>query len=716
MSVPAPEDHTSQASTPPPAEATGLTGDDAEAIVTALIDLFPHPVWVKDADDRYIAVNEPSAAAAKYASTTDMIGRNDHDLFPAEIAGGLAENDRIVRETGAIRDVSERLVSPTDHRVRYIEARKAPVLRDGDVIGTVGFALNQTETAHLEVAAADMTRLNYLRMIESLPFDLVRYDRSCRRIFMNAHFARSIGPGAEEHLGKAPRESWPNGAFDVSGDEFQARIEATFTSGRSQTFESRGGDPPVIKLLHMLPERGHEGDVESVLMVGVDISEMVEYRTQATHLAFHDTLTDLPNRTMFRERMGAASGLAKRHDTMFGVLLLDVDRFKDINDSIGHSHGDDLLRQVADRLRNCVRPYDLVARLGGDEFAVLMEDVHSPGDIRRLAERLLATFDDPFEVAGLPITTSASIGIAAYPHDGEGIDDILRAADSAMYEAKRLGRDTIQMHSRALSEAVTERLTVEQELRTALQHDELALAYQPIVTLQGEVRIAAAEALLRWTNPRLGFVSPGVFIPIAEETGLIRSIGRWVFEQSCQTARLINEGRTDPIVISMNVSARQFLRHDLVAEMRRTLDETGADPRWLKVEITESVLLDDEPSTRAALAAISEMGMRIAIDDFGTGFSSLSYLAAFPSDVVKIDRSFVKEITTDEATRHVVRAVIGMASNLQKQLVAEGIETEEQARLLAEWGCQRGQGYHFGRPAPLDELRAALAAQDANSA
>ncbi len=681
------------------------------AALQAVIDLLPHLVWIKDNDGRYVAVNHFYANRTGRSAIDEIIGLTDHDIFPAHIADAFVANDRHIRESRRAQLLAEQVVIPPDEQVRHLEAHKGPIIVDGEVIGTVGFAHDVTDVSDLGVADEDGSPHQF-RLMEALPFDLIRYDRNCRRVFVNRHFRQRLEEGTGILTGQSPEETWSDSSIGMSPADYQQRLREVLATGRPQAFELGSAEHGVLELVRLIPECGPTGEVVSVLMVGVDISELAEYRAMVSHLAHHDSLTNMPNRSMFRDRVAAAAAMARRHGTMYGVLILDIDRFKAINDGLGHGGGDQMLVQLAERLRACVRPYDLVARLGGDEFAVLMDDVTSLTDIRRLAERLRATFEEPFEIDGRQVASSMSIGIAAYPHDGEDAADLLRAADSAMHEAKRLGRDNIQMYSEELSRSFSERVAVERELRSALENGELSLAFQPIVTLQGEVRIAATEALLRWTNPTLGFVSPGVFIPIAEETGLIAPIGRWVFEEACSAAIRINAGRRIPILVSANVSARQFTRDDLVEQMRRTLEATGCDPRWIKVEITESVLMEDEAHTRAALVSMSEMGIRIAIDDFGTGFSSLSYLAAFPSDVVKIDRSFVNEITTDEPTQHVVRAVIGMATNLQKELVAEGIETAEQATLLTEWGCHRGQGYHFARPMPFDQLLTAIADDD----
>ncbi len=688
--------------------ASGETAD--AAILRALLEVLPIQAWVKGPEGAYLAGNTRFAATTLAGTPEGIVGRVDPDLFEGDIGVPLAAHDAEIRASREPRTFIEEIVV-TGNDIRQVEVHKAPVTVDGRVIATVGCADDVTDLQHLRIEG-HASRHEHVLMLESLPITIIRYDTDCRRTFVNSHFARAYPGDASELLGTSPRELWTEGIFTTTADEFQRHIETALQTGEPQTFEMEAINPPLLELIRALPERDAAGRVTGVLMVGVDISDLAEYRSKIAHLAFHDHLTNLPNRAMFTGRMEAAAALAARNDTMFAVLMLDVDRFKTVNDTMGHAAGDVLLTLVADRLRASVRPYDLVARLGGDEFAVLMEDIASPTDLRRLADRLLATFATPFVVEDREVSVTTSIGVATHPHDGREVEDLLRGADSAMYEAKRLGRDNVQFFSHELSRSLSERLAVERELGRALDRGELSLAFQPIVMLRDDRRIAAAEALLRWNNPSLGFVSPAVFIPIAEETGLIAPIGRWVFEEVCRAAAQINGVRERPIYIASNVSARQFVRTDLAVEIAGTIERTGCDPRWLKIEITESVLMDDDVDTRATLRAMSEMGIRIAIDDFGTGFSSLSYLAAFPSDVVKIDRSFVNEITTDEPTQHVVRAVIGMATNLQKELVAEGIETAEQATLLTEWGCHRGQGYHFARPMPFDQLLTAIADDD----
>ncbi len=429
-------------------------------------------------------------------------------------------------------------------------------------------------------------------------------------------------------------------------------------------------------------------------------------------LAHHDPLTELPNRTMFDQGLQAALSRARREDSQVAVFMLDLDHFKDVNDTLGHSAGDELLRRVAARLRAVVRTEDLVARFGGDEFVVVQAGLAQPEAASRLAERLLAALSQPYELDGHQVPGSTSIGVAIGPADGEDAETLLGHADIALYRAKGERRGSIRFFEPEMNQALVARRELEAELRTAVAEQRFALHFQPLYAFPGR-QVVGFEALLRWNHPRLGQIAPAQFMPLAEETGLIVPLGDWILRTACrEAARWIS-----PYRLAVNLSAAQFRHGDIVGSLRQALNESGLPPARLELEITESLLLQDPETVMAKLAALRRMGVSIALDDFGTGHSSLSFLWRFPFDRLKIDRSFVRDMDRDPKVSAIIDTIIGLGRTLDVVVSAEGVETEAQARALAELGCNEGQGFLLGEPAPAAELEvvgnlAALAIPD----
>jgi diguanylate cyclase (GGDEF)-like protein len=439
--------------------------------------------------------------------------------------------------------------------------------------------------------------------------------------------------------------------------------------------------------------------------IAKDITQRKRMEGQLAHQAFHDPLTTLPNRTFFLEQLTRALARAKRQQTSVAVLFVDLDRFKVINDSLGHPVGDQLLITVAERLQACVRVGDTVARLGGDEFTLLLEALPTVQGAMEVAERIHTALQAPFPLDGRNVFTSASIGIALSMPETDHPDDLLRAADSAMYQAKVAGKAQFALFDPHHTTAVQERLDLETALRYAIARDELRVEYQPIVQLTTGW-VVGVEALVRWMHPQHGLLPPARFIPIAEETGQIRAIGRWVLEQACRQVRAWHTVRPSaaPLMLTVNLSAREFQHLDLVDDLYQLVQDTGFDPTTLTLELTESVTMQDAAATIGTLHKLKALGVRIAIDDFGTGYSSLAYLKRFPITTVKIDRSFVREIPSDPNDAAIVTAIIAMAHQLHLHVVAEGVETPAQYAFLQAHGCDALQGYLISRPLPAEQV------------
>jgi len=427
------------------------------------------------------------------------------------------------------------------------------------------------------------------------------------------------------------------------------------------------------------------------------------------HQAYHDALTDLPNRTLFHDRLSLAIAHSRRSGGTLVVMLVDLDHFKLINDTLGHSTGDQMLKLVAIRMQSILRQDDTVARAGGDEFSLLLSDLRSEDDIARLAQKIRRTLAEPFHIGGRELYVTASVGIGLFPGDGEDAEGIIKAVDLALFRAKDLGRDNYQFYTPVAQSRAQERLALENSLRRALEREELEIHYQPQLDL-ASTEIIGVEALIRWRHPSRGLVYPGEFIHLAEEIGLILPIGEWVLRSACQEALDWINRSQDPLRLAVNLSARQFQQPGLNSMVERILKQTGFPASRLEIEITESVAMQNIDLTIPILQAFRDSGIGVAIDDFGTGYSSLSYLKLLPIDTLKIDQSFIREIATAKRDARIVRAVIEMAHSLGLRVVAEGVETEEQRDTLQGLECDEIQGFLFSRPVPADEIERLLGA------
>lgn len=445
------------------------------------------------------------------------------------------------------------------------------------------------------------------------------------------------------------------------------------------------------------------GEVTGAVIVFHDISQVKAMAQQMAHLAHHDFLTGLPNRMLLNDRLAQAMVYANRHGTKLAVLFLDLDNFKHINDSLGHSAGDKLLQSVTERLVENVRQSDTVSRQGGDEFVILLLEEAYAENAAITAEKIVLSLARPHQIDQHELHITTSIGISLFPDDGSDADTLIKNADAAMYYAKKKGRNNYQFFKSEMNARAVARQTIESDLRRAIENEEFVLHYQPKVNLKSG-KIIGAEALIRWNHPSKGMVLPEAFIAIAEDCGLIIPIGRLVLRQACRQAKdWIDEGKPS-ITMAVNISALEFRHRDFYQCVSEILRETGLEPRLLQLELTESILMRNVESSAALLQALKKMGVQLAVDDFGTGYSSLSYLSQFPIDVLKIDQSFVKDITPNETNGIIVSAVISMGASLKQKVIAEGIETQEQLSFLNDRQCDEGQGYFFGWPAPASDF------------
>ncbi|MGV8837579.1 EAL domain-containing protein, partial [Cellvibrio sp.] len=450
-----------------------------------------------------------------------------------------------------------------------------------------------------------------------------------------------------------------------------------------------------------------DGQPENYIAIFSDISERKKSRERIDFLAHHDSLTELPNRALLNDRLEMAINTAKRRGEKVGILFIDLDRFKNINDSLGHAAGDQILRQTAARLSAAVRTDDTVARLGGDEFVVLLPRVRDERSLAEVAIKLREELLLPYILEDMPLHLSPSIGIAVYPDDGETPSTLIKNADAAMYLAKEKGRNNYQFYTPVLNARTLDRLKLEYDLRSALEQGQFELHYQPQI-VAGSKTLYGAEALVRWRHPERGLVPPNHFIPLAEEIGLIIPLGAWVIAEAARQVNTWHRAGFVDLVVSVNISALQFHQAGFLAEVQGLLAQAGTQPSALELELTESMLMSDMEVSIQVLQAFRDLGYRIAIDDFGTGFSCLNYLRRLPVNILKIDQSFVRDMQTDGASLAIVTSIIRLAESLGMETIAEGVETAGEVALLASQGCRLMQGYHFSKPLPPIQFEAWL--------
>jgi len=527
-----------------------------------------------------------------------------------------------------------------------------------------------------------------------------------------------VNPSFEKITGYTYKEAINNTPHLLASGKhkpaFYKHLWDTITTGNSYSniFINRRKDGSLFyEEKTITPIKDHAGTITHFVSTGKDISEHIQMQEGLQHMTHHDALTDLPNRNLFLDRLQQALTRARWHNRLVAVIFLDLDRFKNINDTLGHTVGDQLLLQLSERLSNSVRDGDTIGRFGSDEFAILMDDIDSDKHMSSLAKKLLDTLAQPFKIKKQELFVTASIGVSIYPNDGEDAETLLRNADIAMYRAKELGKNNYQFYSDNLSAQVFERLTLENHLRRAVEQNEFILYYQPQLDARKQ-RIIGVESLLRWHHPDLGLVSPNNFIPHLEETGLIEQVGDWLLETACRQSREWHDAGWSYLHMSVNISGRQFNNPNFISSVHNIISTTNINPEFLELEITESMLMRNASATINALHSLSELGVRFAIDDFGTGYSSLSYLRRFPIDTIKIDRSFIHDVTDNPDDAAIASAIIVMAQSLSLNVIAEGVENQEQMDFLSSRNCHYLQGNFFSRPLPADELTQLLEKQN----
>ena len=597
-------------------------------------------------------------------------------------------------------------------------ARRIPEPDDGllHVIHMLGTQIGTFyERAHtLEQLRASEERFSNTVELAAIGISHVAPDG--RFIHVNRSLCEMLGYTREELLALNVKELSHPEDRDLTDESRKKLLAGETDSIRMEKRYIRKDGTPVWVRINIASNRAPDGTPLYDISAVEDISERKRAEERVQYLATHDEMTGLPNRTMFAQLLGHALHKARRRQGKLAVLFIDLDRFKIVNDSLGHEAGDELLKQVAARFRAALRASDVLARLGGDEFVVLLEEVQEPQEAAQVARKLLSTAIQPIEIQGQECRVTASVGIATFPADAADAQALMKNADAAMYLAKEEGKNNYQFHSRSTNALSIERLALETNLRRALERNEFKLQYQPQVAAKtGE--ITGAEALLRWWNPELGAVPPARFIPLAEDTGLIVPIGRWVLNTACAQNVAWQRAGLPPIRMAVNISPRQFKDHNLIRDIAAALEQSGMTPELLELEITEGVIMHDVNQAVRQLHSIKAMGVRLAIDDFGTGYSSLAQLKRLPIDTLKVDRSFIREIPNDPEDKAITEAVIAMGKTLGVTVVAEGVETADQHDFLSSHACNELQGFLFSKPchpeALADLLRSKKAARRA---
>jgi len=665
----------------------------------ALLDAIPNPVYFKDREGRYAMFNR--AFHEMFGRADDWLGKKPGDMLGPESARFHEAHDAPLLAGPSSVTYERRMERPQAPRLELLYNKVTFVDRAGHVGGLIATVTDVTQYKEAE-RALEASEARFRVLTES-SIDLISvldaegrilYQSPALKHLLGFDPAATIGHDVSEYVHRDDLEhvrATLKRIVESGHSSEAAEFRLRHRDGMWRTFESLGtnclGDP----------------HIHGIVFNSRDVTDRKVIQQRIQHLAYHDNLTGLPNRSLLQDRLAHSIARAERAGRKVGVLFIDLDNFKNINDTLGHDVGDELLRQVARRLSECVRLEDTIARQGGDEFIVLLDGLEDSRGASLVAQKILNALRKAFVLGGSDQHVSGSVGIAMFPEDGRDAQTLMKNADTAMFHGKTQGKNTYQFFTQQMNVAVKRRMTLESALRRAVMNHDFVLHYQPQIDLDtGE--ILAVEALVRWKTEDSGTVSPGDFIPLAEETGLINEIGEWVLREACRQAREWQNMGLPRRRMAVNLSARQFGDRGFLDMVTRSLAETGLDPACLELEITESQVMRQTEGMIMLLNKLSEMGVQLAIDDFGTGYSSLSYLKRLPIQKLKIDQSFVRDITVDPNDTAIVVAIINMAKSLDLDTIAEGVETAGQLALLRSKGCHVGQGYYFSAPVRAEVL------------
>lgn len=667
------------------------------AQLRTLFNTAPDLIWLKDTNGAYLMCNQLVETYLGVAES-ELKGTTDYNYTTKEQADFIRASDLKAIESGG-EIVSDQWVTfSEDQRKVLLEITKTPVYdSDQQLIGVLGVAHDITKRSETEAKLRQSAKV-----FESTLEGVFITDENSVILDVNQSFIDITGYSRYEAIGATPR-MLSSGKHD---NEFFENMWCSINETgqwRGEIWNKRKDQTIFPEWLAINTVKNEDNGVVNYVAVFTDITEIKQSQSELNFLAHHDTLTSLPNRLFFNQKLEKALSHAKRNDSKLAILFIDLDRFKNINDSFGHTAGDHLLIHLSEGLKKTVRLEDTIARISGDEFIILFEDIKSTETVVGAIEKIMDVFTSSFTIEGHNIHITASIGVSLFPMDGTNANDLVRNADAAMYRAKDEGRNTYQFYTRDLTTKAFERVIMETELREALTKNELHLHYQPQFDLHTK-SIIGLEVLLRWRHPRLDFVSPDQFIPLAEDSGLINPIGEWVLKEACQQAKKwIDQGYSFGR-IAVNISGIQVNKGQLLDIVNNTLLETGLPAVSLELEVTESIIMKQADHAIVQLGELRELGILLSIDDFGTGYSSLSYLKRLPVHKLKIDRSFVSDIIEDSDDRAIINAIIAMGKSLGLAVIAEGVENIEQEQYLLSSGCNEAQGFYYSKPVSPDEL------------
>ncbi len=680
---------------------TNLRLHESRGQMETLINALPDPVWLKDAEGTFLACNRAFGRMLG-APAEDIVGKTDYDFISAELADFFRQKDREAIAAHGPQVNEEWLHHAERGQPVFLETIKTALPgADGDPIGVLGIGRDMTERKRVEDNLHLMSRV-FFNSGEAILIS----DRDNRILAVNREFTRLTGYTQEDVVGCDPGLLSSGATPPEVYQEMWAALEQT-DHWQGELWDRRKTGEPYPKRLSISVVRDGDGKIANYIGCFEDITNRKAAEEHIRYLALHDALTGLPNRFSLYERIDQGMAFARRFNQSMAVMLIDLDRFKAINDRLGHSGGDQLLIQVAKRLLQAVRDSDIVARLGGDEFVVVLSGIESRFDAGEIAGKIVDQLSAPYFIAGHEVRTSPSVGICFYPEDASETSDLIKNADVAMYQAKAAGRGNYQLYTERMRHVVAQRVTVEKELELALEKGQFVLHYQPQIDLR-QGRAVGVEALVRWQHPGRGQVRPDDFIRLAEETGLIVPLGRWVLEEACRQLRCWHDAGLTDLHMAVNLSAVQFQEANLIDWVRQALEHSALPPASLHLEITESMAMGNPEQNIVVMKALADIGVKLALDDFGTGYSSLAYLKLFPIDIIKIDRSFVKDIESDENDVAICEMTMLLAHKLGMQVVAEGVETEAQLQFLSRIGCQLVQGYLYSQPLPAGAATAFL--------